>query len=391
MSSITIIPPPEVIEWLTSLNLGNIILETTMPTQKGDNEMGRQKVHVTLPNGEKVWITGKNNDELISNALTKYGSGNDLDQRKTVRFDAYANEVFDAFLIKRWKDTTAKSNRFLMDKHILPYFGDMEIGKITTVVIQKFFDQKTDLSKSYTGQMKILLHQIFQNAIEDELIKKDPTESKRLVLPERVTKRAALQTAQFRSIITNLNKLKQEDALLLALLCFTGMRRGEVLGLKWENVMEDIILVRSETVFQGNQPIYHDYTKSNAGMRELQIMPDLKPYFNKRGTGFVIGGGDTPITQSKFDRTWQRIGKTIDLYGATPHIIRHTFATELLASGADPKTVQVWMGHADFSFTMNTYVHKSDENMIKAVTRMSDHINLTHELTPNEVPETLTA
>ena len=43
MSSITIIPPPEVIEWLTSLNLGNIILETTMPTQKGDNEIGNQQ------------------------------------------------------------------------------------------------------------------------------------------------------------------------------------------------------------------------------------------------------------------------------------------------------------------------------------------------------------
>ncbi len=387
----TIPAPPEVIEWLTNLNLENCTQETTMPTQKGDQDMGRQKVHVTLPSGEKVWITGKTNSELINNALTKYGNGSDHVPQESKQFGKYADDVFNAFLIKRWKDSTARSNRFLMDKHILPYFRNMDIDKISTAIIQRFFDDKADLSKSYTKQMRILLHQIFQNAIEDELIIKDPTESKRLVLPDTVKKREALPTPQFRSIIASLYKLKPDDALLLALICFTGMRRGEVLGLKWENVMEDTIFVKSEAIFQGNKPVYHDYTKSHAGIRELPILPELKPYLEKRGNRFVIGGGDTPVTQSKFDRAWQRINKTIDLYGATPHILRHTFATELLASGADPKTVQTWMGHADFSFTMNTYVHKSNENMIKAVTQLSDHIKLSQTLSPENIPETLTA
>lgn len=367
-------------------NLDNCISEPVMPTMEGDENMGRHKLHVTLPTGERVWITGKTNEDLIANALSRFGNAAPQQQTNSILFGDYANEIFNTFLIKRWKESTAKTNRFLMDKHILPYFKDISIDQITTGSLQQFYDKKQKLSKSYTKQMNILLHQIFESAIEDELILKDPTKSKRLVLPDKVTKREALDTNDFRDIISNISALKSDDALLLALLCFTGMRRGEVLGLKWENVTETHILVRSEATFDGNKTIYNDFTKSDAGIRDIQIMPELIPYLKNRGTGFVIGNSKKPITQSKFVRAWQRIGKTINLHGATPHIIRHTFATELVASGADPKTVQAMMGHADFSFTMNTYVHKTSENMNKAITNLSNHIATQVDTNRNDEP-----
>lgn len=360
---------------LTLSNLDSCISEPAMPTMEGEENMGRHKIHVTLPTGERVWITGKTNEDLIANALSRFGNSATRPLHGSILFGDYANEVFDTFLVKRWKESTAKTNRFLMDKHILPYFQNTYLDQITTGSLQQFYDKKSKLSKSYTKQMNILLHQIFESAIEDELIAKDPTKSKRLVLPEKVTKREALETDQFRDVIANIPKLKHDDALLMALLCFTGMRRGEVIGLKWSNVTDTHILVRSEATFDGNTTVFNEFTKSEAGIRDLMIMDELKPYLEKRGSGFVIGNSKAPITQSKFVRTWQRIGKTINLYGATPHIIRHTFATELVASGADPKTVQTMMGHADFSFTMNTYVHKTSENMNKAIANLSGHIS----------------
>ena len=359
---------------LSPQNLDNCISESAMPTMEGDDDMGRHKIHVTLPTGEKVWITGKTNDDMIANALSRFGINTDQPQEQSVLFGDYANQTFDTFLVKRWKASTAKTNRFLMDKHILPYFKNVCLNQITTASLQKFYDQKKDLSKSYTKQMNILLHQIFENAIEDEIIQKDPTKSKRLVLPDKVTKREALDTDLFRDIIANISKLRPDDALLIALLCYTGMRRGEVLGLLWENITDTHILVRSEATFDGNTTVFNNFTKSDAGIRDIMIMPELAPYLEHRGEGFVIGGKDKPITQSKFVRAWSRICKTIDMHGATPHILRHTFATELIASGADPKTVQAMMGHADFTFTMNTYVHKTNENMHNAIVRLSDHI-----------------
>lgn len=360
---------------LSTPNLDNCISNPAMPTMKGDTNMGRHKIHITLPNGEMAWVTGNTNEDLIANALMRFGNLSKLHSECThVTFGEYANQIFDTFLVKRWKDSTAKTNRNLLNKHILPYFKNTYIDSITTNVLQRFYNEKSNLSKSYTRQMNILLHQIFESAIEDELISKDPTKSKRLVLPDKVTKREALDTNDFRDIILNIPKLKPDDALLMAILCFTGMRRGEVLGLKWCNITETHILVRSEATFDGNTTVYNDFTKSDAGIRDIQIMSELQPYLANRKSGFVIGGDEVPITQSKFTRTWQRIGKQINLHGATPHILRHTFATELVASGADPKTVQAMMGHADFSFTMNTYVHKTNENMSKAIAKLSQHI-----------------
>ena len=89
----------------------------------------------------------------------------------------------------------------------------------------------------------------FENAVEDKLVKSDPTLSKRIVLPEKVTKRKALEQEQFYDIVSHISELSGEDAIFMALLCFTGMRRGEILGLKWSNVLADKIQVRSEVIF----------------------------------------------------------------------------------------------------------------------------------------------
>ena len=372
---------------LQTMNLGNCIQDRTTPTMEGDENMGRQKVHVILPNGEPVWITGATNSEIVRIALEKYGNmGSVHPPASGELFKDYTEKIFDIFLRPRWKPSTAETNRFLLDKHIMPYFHDMPLSAIDTMAVQQFFQTKQHLSKSYTKQMLIMLHEIFENAVEDGKIPDDPTKSKRITLPQKATKRGSLEDDQFYDIISHIDELDPENALLLALLCFTGMRRGEILGLKWDCVLEDRIVVRSEVTFKGNSPTYNEYTKSASGIREIPIPKELKPYLANRGEGFVLGG-DKPYTQSKFDRAWQRIGKTINLYGATPHVFRHTYLTMLAASGVDPKTIQSLAGHADFSFTFNKYIDRNRRNVQSASDQLSDRIQkLTQKLTS---PETL--
>lgn len=365
-----------------SVNLENEISEEVMPTMEGDLHMGRQKVHVTLPSGEPVWITGSTFNELIRNALEKYGTHAPASSSET--FKEYTDGIFDVFLKPRWKASTADTNRFLLDKHITPHFGNMPLGSISTLKIQQFFQTKQHLSKSYTKQMLILLHEIFENAVEDGKVSADPTDSKRITLPQKITKRNALEPEQFHDITKHLNQLNAEDALFMAFLCFTGMRRGEILGLKWDRILEDKILVRSEVIFKGNAPQYCEFTKSKSGVRDLPIAKELAPFLRNRGKGFVFGE-DGPYTQSKFDRMWQRIGKKINLYGSTPHIFRHTYLTILAASNVDPKTIQAVAGHADFSFTFNKYIDKNKSNIQNASEQFSNHLDeLTQKLTPKE-------
>lgn len=364
-----------------SVDLDNEIQQEVMPTMEGDLNMGRQKVHVTLPSGELVWITGSTFNDLIQNALLKYGTpASSFSSSET--FKEYTTRIFDVFLKPRWKDSTANTNLFLLDKHITPYFGTMQLSAIDTASIQRFFQTKQHLSKSYAKQMLIILHEIFENAVEDKILKNDPTQSKRITLPQKVTKREALEPEHFKNIVENLSNLNEEDARFMAFLCFTGMRRGEILGLKWENVTKNKILVRSEVIFQCNTPIYHEYAKSKSGIRDIPIAAELDPYLLQKGEGFVFGGS-SPYTQSKFDRMWQRIGKKINLYGSTPHVFRHTYLTILAASNVDPKTIQSLAGHADFSFTFNKYIDKNKSNIENASTQFSKHLQeLTQKLTP---------
>ena len=78
--------------------------------------------------------------------------------------------------------------------------------------------------------------------------------------------------------------------------------------------------------------------------------------------GDYIIGGDCPITEQTYKRTWERIARTIDLHGATAHIFRHTFAT-VAAPFLDIKTLQSIMGHADIETTLDRYTHAQEERV----------------------------
>lgn len=366
-------------------NLDSGIQAGTAPTMEGEENMGRQRVHVTLPTGEQVWITGATSSEMICNALEKYGGfGKPASPASNDTFKDYTDKIFDVFLRPRWKPSTAETNRFLLDKHIMPYFEQMPLSSIDTASVQQFFQTKQHLSKSYTKQMLIMLHEIFENAVEDGKIPADPTQSKRITLPTKATKRHALDNDQYYDIVQHIDDLDGDDRILLALLCFTGMRRGEILGLKWDKIHDGIIHVCAEVTFKGNTSSFNEYTKSKSGVRDIPIQNELAPYLEDRNDGFVLGG-EKPYTQSKFDRAWQRIKKRIDLHGATPHIFRHTYLSLLAASGVDPKTVQAIAGHADFSFTFNKYIHSNQSNVQDASAQFSAHMRkLTKKLTQDQ-------
>ncbi|MGI6174528.1 MAG: tyrosine-type recombinase/integrase, partial [Christensenellales bacterium] len=68
----------------------------------------------------------------------------------------------------------------------------------------------------------------------------------------------------------------------------------------------------------------------------------------------------------KYERSMERIERTIDLHGATAHILRHTYLTLLNNAGIDPKTIQAIGGHADIGTTMNRYVHSQQKQVLSA-------------------------
>lgn len=169
------------------------------------------------------------------------------------------------------------------------------------------------------------------------------------------------------------------DRLYLSLVIFTGMRRGEVLGLRCEdiNLEQNYILVRRNVTYTNNQPLIGT-PKTKNGFRSIPIIPDLINILSPNGqTGFIIHGEqtETPITLQSFRCMMTRIQKKIDLKGATSHNFRHTIGTMLNDIGADVKTIQSILGQSDFKTTMDRYVHPREDKKQDAIQNISILLN----------------
>lgn len=324
----------------------------------------RYSVKIDLPDGRTVEISGATQKQLIEKALAKYGSGRTVTS-SSPSFGSYARKWWKLYKVPKHKPTTLQTYENAFEKHIYPFFQNIPLNEITIDTVQEFFNRHMNLSWSSVRQMKILLHEVFKAAIEDGHMEKDPTASSRLVLPTQRTVREALSTNDFVDVIKQISLLEPEDAKLIALMAFTGMRRNEVLGLRWEDIDfgGGVIHVRRGVTFTSNQPIVGT-PKSKAGFRDIPITEHLLPHLHPAcSLGYVIGGGDTPITQSRYDRAMERISKTINLYGATAHTFRHSYLSFLGTLNTNVKTIQAIAGHSDIQTTMNRYVHRDHEQI----------------------------
>lgn len=286
---------------------------------------------------------------------------------KEVLMKDYAKQWYETFKKKKLRPKTQITYEYLLRKHIFPFFGDMFLGDIDVSTVQKFYDEKSHLSRSTLHNTQVILHQIFKSAIEDKLINSNPTESERLTYSTRCNPREALNDDDIRDIIRQLPRLKGSDSRLINLMIYTGMRRGEIVGLRWEDIdfENNMIHVRRAATFISNKPILGE-TKSKCGLRDIPLLPELKAVLEKdrQEEGFVIGKGDAPITEVAYRRAFERIVNKMELHNATAHIFRHTFLTTA-ASTLDLRTLQAIAGHASHVTTMG-YVHKRDEKIRNA-------------------------
>ena len=283
-------------------------------------------------------------------------------------FANYAWDWFEKFKVPKLRPGTAMNYRLIIRKHLVPFFGEMRLEEITTMDIQSFYNQHSDMAHSSVRCMGIVLHGIFESAIEDGLCTTDPTRSKRLTMSRKKVTREALSLEDAQDIINHLDRLELKDKVLVALLIFTGIRRGEALGLQWSDIDYDrkVIHIQRSVRHVGNRG-YIGPTKSSAGVRMIPLEPQLERILlecKPSGT-YVLGNGEFPITEMTYKRGWERICRTINMHGATAHVLRHTYIT-MAAAHLDIKTLQTIASHADISTTMNRYAHGREDKIIEA-------------------------
>jgi integrase len=169
---------------------------------------------------------------------------------------------------------------------------------------------------------------------------------------------------------------KDTDMYLPLLLCTTaGLRRGELLALRWEDIdfHKKLLKIRRNMV-RGEDDYIIKAPKSEAGIRDICVGDEVIAYLNKekirymtdmmaygkgfQDLGFVIRQEDgSPIRPDSMSRQWRRFLEANSLPPIRFHDLRHSNATALIQAGVNPRVVQQRLGHSDVQITLNTYTH----------------------------------
>ena len=298
-----------------------------------------------------------------------------LTSGKPIYFSSYAFQWLEVFAKPHLASTTYACYRQQLKKHILPAFPMRDIRSIETADIQLFFNERRYLHHESQRKLRNILNMIFAAAEDDHLIDHNPTHSPRLKLTNaQKTVRETLSVDAMADIQEVLPKLENDlDKRYLALQMSMALRPCEVLGLRWEDVdhPNGLLHIRRNVVHPTrNQPEVKTL-KTEGSVRDLPISTLALPYLQQGGEGFLFGG-EAPITYGAFRGIWRRIGRQIDLHGATGYTFRHTILTDLYDATKDVKTTQLYAGHSTPDMTMRRYVHGRQKNLQIAAQTLDD-------------------
>lgn len=260
---------------------------------------------------------------------------------------------------------------------------DMELEDIKPLHLQEFVNKfSANASKSYKDKMRGLLRGLFSCAVENELTARDP--AAKLRIPPTIERpRESFTRVEVQKIVDFAwDYPYRRIAVAVVTLLFTGLRRGELLGIKWEDIDKNTLTVRRGVYQDGGIPIAEDYkAKTTNSLRIVPLLPQVSHQIQSlpRYGQFVFSTKHGSLWHPRnFSRDYQSFFKALrnkypEVRSLSPHCCRHTFATLSNEAHQDMCSTQRILGHSDIQTTAR-YTHPDLHNMQKAVNILTDYI-----------------
>lgn len=275
-----------------------------------------------------------------------------------------------------------------LEDHIYPVIGDLRYSTLSKQRLNEFVeyllisgrkDGNGGLSKGTVKDIITLLKSVSKFAYHEYGLKNI---CEGLKLPK--LKKNEIQ------VLSNIERKRLENYLLsnvkLSNICtllslYTGLRIGEVCGLKWEDIdfkkgcLSVNKTVERISIGNGKTKVVVESPKTESSIRKVYVpsfIMELLKEHKKSSDLFVLSGKLKPTEPRTLQYRFEKILKSAGIREMTFHSLRHTYATLCIEKGMDIKTLSELLGHSDVKITLNSYVHSSDRLKRKYVKRLVD-------------------
>lgn len=385
---------------------------------KEKNSNGLGSLTYSMRNGKKYW-TGRVTlgQDLEGNLVRKSFSSykkfeviekmqKALAQTNIAGFTTSGDRRLDEFMsywlynikTKEIKSTTVVRYEGILKWHIMPYpFSKIKVKDITILNLQNFINLLADDENTSINTVKstlILIKNFLDYTIVLGIFPNNPADYIKVPKKKKVenTGKYRIFSADEQKLIINNLDLEDPVEQMLYIDFFTGLRRNEIRGLRWENYSDGTLTIAQQLVRSYNFEKDGSKTLNKNSPQDLKtessfrtiVLPKMadnllqKIKINSYEKHLRLGVPFTddafifsdallkPIEEKRANRRLQAICRKIGIEPRPLHSIRHSYATRLFEADVDIKTVQKLMGHSDYKTTLNIYVHVMDEEKEKA-------------------------
>lgn len=373
------------------------------------------------PNGKKEELSLRELEAQI--ARDKMNGVVSTSVRKITLDDYFYENIESRHLAQSTRTNYKYSYRNFIQKEL----GSRKLVDIKYSDIQKFYNYLMDERKLKPNSVEVvntILHPIFETAVRDDIINKNPMNGVMAELKKRrdwvKPKRDCLTSEQQEAFMDYLDSSAKYNhwKTIFTVFLGTGGRSAEILGLRWEdcNFKDGTISINHNLIYRqqdsGKCEFHITGTKTAAGVRTIPMLTAVKnvlteEYKNQLRTGFcktVIDGYSGFIFQNRFGNVYsphlinqaiRRIVRdynieeseraraehrdTVNLPHFSVHNLRHTFCSRLCENESDALTlahIKEIMGHSDISTTLDVYTHLTERSKRNAMASLEDKIVL---------------
>ena len=301
-------------------------------------------------------------------------------ETKNIRYIADAWKEYKQHFVKQ---SSMAAYLLLLNKHILPEFGDcteLPEHEVQSFVLRKI---KGGISAKTVKDILIVLKMIVQYGAKNGWINNYSWDIK-YPANEQKKELDVMSTDNFKQVLAYLQKNFTFQGLGIIITMNTGMRIGEICGLQWGDIDMDTNCISVQRtveriyVMEGDKKftkLVINTPKTQNSCRQIPMSKDLlalvKPLMKVVNKSYyVLSNSDKPIEPRTYRNYYKDLLAQLGIPDLKFHGLRHSFATKCIEAGCDYKTVSVLLGHANISTTLNLYVHPNADQKKRCIDKM---------------------